>query len=137
LTRWTSEKGQEFLDHLREGVPVRVACRLVNISHGSIYNHKNADPEFSAEWDEAYKLGTETLEQEARRRAVEGWDEPKFHDGVVVGYVRKFDSTLLMFLLKSRDRDRFSDKSDVNMKLDATVNIAEKLERRRRKAGIE
>lgn len=40
------------------------------------------------------------LVDEARRRAHDGWDEPVWHQGEQVGLVRKYDSTMLIFLIK-------------------------------------
>jgi hypothetical protein len=41
------------------------------------------------------------MEQEADRRAIEGVDEPVFHKGTVVGHIRKYSDTLLIFRLKA------------------------------------
>jgi hypothetical protein len=48
-------------------------------------------------------IARDILVAEAWRRAVDGWEEPVFQKGEEVGRVRKFDSLLLMFLIKQRD----------------------------------
>lgn len=79
------------------------------------YDWKREEPEFFAAWEEAYQAGTEALEDEARRRAVDGWDEPRFYEGEQCGVVRKYSDTLLMFLLKSRDPARFADHTKMEL----------------------
>ena len=46
------------------------------------------------------RRGRGCLEDEARRRAVDGVDEPVFQQGKQVGTIRKHSDTLLIFLLK-------------------------------------
>ena len=55
----------------------------------------------------------DVLEWEARRRAVEGYEVPVFHQGVEVGSVRRFSDLLLIFLLKHRRPEIFQDKQIV------------------------
>jgi hypothetical protein len=115
VVKVTAEKKEQFLAAIRQGCTVSVASRALNIDPRSFYRHKVDEPDFAEDWNAAYKEGTELLEEEARRRAAEGWDEPVFYQGEIVGYVRKYDSTLLMFTLKARDRDRYSDKSETKI----------------------
>jgi hypothetical protein len=61
-----------------------------------------ADPEFRETYEEARGRHPDQLEAEALRRAVDGVDEPVFHDGEVVGHVRKYSDRLLMAILKAR-----------------------------------
>jgi hypothetical protein len=51
----------------------------------------------------------ELLETEMRRRAPVGWDEPVFHAGKVVGHIRKFSDTLLIFALKAERPEKYRD----------------------------
>ena len=53
------------------------------------------------------------LEAEARRRAVQGVRQPVFHQGKVVGHIRKYSDLLLIFLLKHRRPEIFADKAMV------------------------
>jgi len=110
-----------FLSALEEGLTITGACRAAKMSRQNHYNwlqavDKNGAPTVEAEvyrglFDEALRSGTEVLIDEAKRRAVEGWEEPRFNKhGDEVGRVRRYDSTLLMFLIKQRDpsfRERY------------------------------
>ena len=55
--------------------------------------------------------GTDALEDEAVRRAVEGVIKPVFHQGKRVGTLRVFSDPLLMFLLRARRPERFADRT--------------------------
>jgi hypothetical protein len=55
--------------------------------------------------------GTDALEDEAVRRAVEGVIKPVFHQGKRVGTLRVFSDPLLMFLLRARRPDKFADRT--------------------------
>jgi hypothetical protein len=48
------------------------------------------------------EAGTDLIEQEAWRRAVDGYDRPVFQDGELVGLVRAYSDVLLMMLLRGR-----------------------------------
>ena len=111
-----------FLAELRaNGGFVSKACEQVDVSKQTAYNWRKADEVFASEWDKAVELATEDLEKEARRRALHGVDEPVFYKGEVVGAVRKFSDTLLMFTIKAR-KPEYRDKIQVDVKqLDSDI----------------
>jgi hypothetical protein len=49
------------------------------------------------------------LEEAARERAVEGWEEPVYQRGELVGSVRKYSDPLLQMLLKGAKPQRYRD----------------------------
>lgn len=112
----TPEKREKFLKALSEfHGNVSKALEAVKISRMAAYDWKKDDPDFSQEWDDVVEAGTEELEQEAWRRAHEGWEEPVFYQGEVVGAVRKFSDTLLMFTLKGRRPEKYRENSKVEV----------------------
>jgi hypothetical protein len=64
-----------FLRLLERGEPVRAALRQCGWSVTDAYRRRRACPRFRWAWDRAVKVGVLAAESEARRRAVEGWDE--------------------------------------------------------------
>lgn len=102
-----------FLSALSRGYSVAHACRMVRISRVTVYNHRRDDEEFRLAWDDAVDEGTDLLEDEARRRALEGVVEPIFHKGVEVTQVKRYSDTLLIFLLKGRRPAKFRDNVDI------------------------
>jgi len=102
-----------FIDKLAHGYTVTGAARAIEKTRQRVYQWRDEDPEFRTAWKEAKQEGIDTLQDEARRRAVEGVAEPIIVDGHVVGQKIKYSDTLLMFLLKSLDRATFGDSSKI------------------------
>lgn len=96
-----------FCDALREGKTVSQAAASIGVGRATVYDWRKADDDFAAAWDDAYETGTDLIEQEAIRRAVEGVDEPVFYKGEVCGHVRKFSDTLLMQQLNARRPEKY------------------------------
>lgn len=65
-----------FLDALAVTGTVTQACEAVGVSRKSFYNWKQDDKEFASYLKDAFAEASERLEQEARRRAVQGIEEP-------------------------------------------------------------
>ena len=110
-TKRTAKKEEEFLDLLRTGTTVTKACKIVNIGRVTVYEWRQADEAFAKRWDEAIEIGTDSLEDEAVRRAHDGVDRPVFYQGDVCGHVREYSDTLLMFMLKGRRPEKFKDRA--------------------------
>lgn len=106
---------EQFLKALGEGYTVSTAADLIGFTRTTLYNYKREDAEFSAVWDDAYKRGTEFMEDEARRRAIEGTTKPIFYQGVQCGQVQEYSDTLMLALLKARDPAKFRERADVNV----------------------
>lgn len=97
------------------------------------YRRRDERPEFARAWDEALLEAQEHLEQVAYVRAVEGWEEPLAHQGVLTGHkVRKFSDQLLVHLLKA-NVPKFRDQAKVE------VNVGDEIIKRlaegRKRAG--
>lgn len=103
----TPEKRAQFLALLSEYGNVSRAAQECELSRPYLYKVKSEDASFATEWEEAARVGAARLEDEARRRAVEGWEEPVWHKGEMCGTVRKFSDTLLICLLKAHHPDKY------------------------------
>ena len=130
----TAEKEIAFLAALAATCSVTRACDAAGLGRQTAYDWRASDETFAKRWDEAKALGAEALEDEAIRRAHDGWDEPVFHQGVATSTIRKYDSTLLIFLLKGAKPEKYRERQDIN--LNATVDLgASILEARKRVGG--
>jgi hypothetical protein len=87
------EKRAILLEAIAAGLTITEAAARAGMSWRSIYDWRDADPQFAADYKLAYTAGTDVYEQEARRRA--------FEEG---------SDLLLMFLMKQRDPDRFNQR---------------------------
>lgn len=100
LTRAAREA---FLEALAAGWSVTHAAGRAGVYRRRFYEARDADPAFAEAWQDAWQQGTDVLVDEVRLRAFEGVDEPVFQKGELVGEVRRFSDTLLMFYVKQRD----------------------------------
>ena len=103
----TSEKRQKFLDALAQTCNITKACEISGIGRASVYDWRGEDEGFAKDWKKALEIGSELLEDEAVRRAREGVEEPVYQGGRLVGHVRKYSDTLLIFLLKGAKPEKY------------------------------
>ncbi len=126
-TGTTADAQAVFLGALSTGLTVSGAAKQAGVPRRTVYNWREADPVFAAAWDDAVEDGADVLEDEARRRAVEGVEEPMLFMGRIVKdekgntlTVRKYSDTLMTLLLKGRRpnvyRERVSAEIDANLK---------------------
>ena len=78
-----------FLEDLAENCNVASAVRVAGIAKSTAYKHREENPAFAAEWDDAVEAGIQALELAARKRAMTVSD------------------TLAIFLLKSHRPDTY------------------------------
>jgi hypothetical protein len=112
-----------FLGALEASGNISAAARRAGVGRATAYRHRAGESDFRAAWDEALEVATDALEAEARRRALEGWEEPVFFNGQECGRVRKYDSTLLIFLLKAHRPEKFRDHAAVQHSGDLTIRV--------------
>lgn len=99
-----------FLADLAKGISVSGACRTAKVGRQTVYDLRDRDEAFKADWDTAVESGVEYLEDEARRRAVEGVQKPVYQRGFKIDTIRDYSDTLLIFLLKGRAREKYGEK---------------------------
>ena len=94
-----------------------------------MYEWKEKDEAWRDSWEQAWHLGVDALEEEALRRGVEGFLEPVWYNGEIVGHRRKYSDNLLIFMLKGRRPGTFRDNASIEHSvqagapLDFTVNF--------------
>ena len=123
------EPRARFLAKLAAGFSIAAACRAERIGRRTAYDWRERDEEFAKAWDAAIEEGSDILEDEARRRAHDGVTKPVYQQGALVGVVREYSDTLLIFLLKARRPQKFRDnvKVDVSGKLTLEQLVTESL----------
>lgn len=114
-TDYTLKKKEKFLKALAEGHSISAAAKEAKIERRTVYNWRESDADFAADWDAAIEAGTDALEDEARRRAHDGTLKPVFYQGEEVGAVREYSDTLLIVLLKARRPQKYKERFDVNL----------------------
>ena len=84
------------------------AFHQTGVSRGIVHRKRTRFPHF----DKAVIAAQDhfkgaVLERAAVTRAIDGWNEPVYHQGVLVGYVRKFSDKLLSQLLDGHMPERY------------------------------
>ena len=80
------------------------SAQAAAVGRRTVYDWLIVEP-FKQLFDEAHEDALDQLEEEARRRAVDGVIEPVVSAGKVVTTVRKYSDNLLICLLKARRRN--------------------------------
>lgn len=113
LPEITAARKHAFLVAFSERGSIRAACAATEVGRTTLYDWRRNDAEFAAAFESAREDVVDKLEEEAFRRAVEGWDEPQFGriekdlDGEI-GMVRKFSDHLLAKLLEGNRPEKFN-----------------------------
>jgi len=121
----TQDKGkriERFLAELSSDANVSAAANAIGVSRRTVYDWREADPEFAKRWDAAVEIGLDALEDEAARRGMRGYEEITI-ERVPIGTkgrtrrvetkrVRKYSDTLLMFMLNGRRGHVFKNRHE-------------------------
>jgi hypothetical protein len=112
-------KKAAFLAAYRENGNIRLACKAAQIGRSSHYRWMERYPDYVKEFEQAKADAVDVLEAEARRRAVDGWEEKVgWYKGQAGGTVRRFSDTLLIFLLKGAVPEKYRERVEVRGALD-------------------
>ncbi|MDE0206907.1 MAG: hypothetical protein OXP66_12885 [Candidatus Tectomicrobia bacterium] len=103
-TRRTWEKA--FLSALEKTGIVGWAAKTAGVGRRTVYDHKQADPDFAESWEQALDTAEDNLWGEVIRRAVEGEKVPVYYKGKEVGHTTRKSDTLLMFAIREMQRRR-------------------------------
>lgn len=110
-----------------EGRSIKGACSAAGIADRTVRERRQKDPEFAAAFDQARREGGYALEDEAVRRAVEGTEEPIFHDGVQVGAVQRRSDSLLRLLLRGNKPKTYSQRVEPTIEEMSEEQMRERL----------
>jgi hypothetical protein len=105
-----------FLAALAAGSSVSEAAAASGFSSSALYSRRKTDADFAEAWRLALEDSTDILEKEARRRAIDGVEEPIYQGGLLVGTKTVYSDSLLSLLLKGRRKDIFSERRELTGK---------------------
>lgn len=108
---WKPEVQRAFIEALAETGSVRSAARRVNRAEVGAYmlrRHPEA-AEFRRAWDVALDIGMRRIEDVAMDRALNGVEVPVYSYGKIVGTRVVYNDRLLMFMLRNRAPERFTE----------------------------
>ena len=104
---------ERFLKAYTKKGTITHAAKLSGVSWAHHYRWMKEDPTYPPRLEQAKIEIADRAERAAIKRAIDGYDEPIFQQGIQVGTKRKYSDRLLMFYLKGRRRDVFGDKREI------------------------
>lgn len=106
----TPERQRMFIAALAASGIVTQAARAIGASLEALYKlrHRKGAEGFSAAWDMAIDRGMMRLEDCALERAIQGEERPVVSMGEVVATYTRHDTTLMLFLLRTRRAARYT-----------------------------
>lgn len=115
----TRQRRDAFLGALAATGNVSAAARAAGVARWWLYALRGKDAGFAALWRDAEEEAVDLLEAEARRRAVDGIEEPLMGGGKLIKddagqvvTIRRYNDRLLEFLLKAHRPDKYRDRSE-------------------------
>ena len=96
-----------FLAAFRTTACVRKAAQAAQIGRRRHYHWLKEDPDYRLAFERVKEEAIGDLEDEAVRRACEGWLKPVFYQGRPCGTIRRYSDKLLIFLLKGWRPERY------------------------------
>lgn len=109
--RKKAARQEAFLQAFRDTGNISVAAKLAGVDRKEHYRWLEAGGEYPKLFEDATDTAADGLEAEARRRAVEGIEEPVgWFKGEPGGYVKRYSDTLLIFLLKGAKPEKYRER---------------------------
>ena len=110
-----SPKKRAFLAALAHTGNITEAADIAHIARSAHYQWLEADPVYAAAYEDAMEQAAQRLEAEARRRAVDGVEEPVFYQGKQCGVIKRYSDALLMFLLKGALPEKYKERTSTEL----------------------
>lgn len=105
------------LELIESGEFIVDVAEIIGVSRQTLYREKGKNKAFAKAWQDAeaigHKIQADVTEQEMDFRGRIGWIEPKFFEGRICGFVRKYSDALLVARIKALDPARYGDKTKV------------------------
>ncbi len=112
-----------FLSAYVEMGNISQAAEAANVSRKVHYDWLKEDPDYVKDFESAHKASGDRLEQEARRRAVQGVDKPIFYKGDQVATIKEYSDTLLIFLMKGAMPEKYKDRFEHSGNNDKPIRV--------------
>lgn len=117
---------RQFLAAFSKSGSPHMAAKCAGVSVGTHYVWMSTRPRYKEAFLLAQDEANDYLEREARRRAIEGWREPVYQQGMLVGYKTKYSDPLHIELLRANNPEKFKPRvvtESTNRNMNANVNV--------------
>lgn len=110
LSAYTPKVAERFCQELAETGRIDRAADAIGVTRKTIGDWRIRYPVFAKAMDEARKIATTILEDEAWRRAHDGVIQIVYHKGRAAGEVRTYSDALLGMLLRANDPAKYRER---------------------------
>jgi len=124
----TKIKKRAFLAAFQATGSIKLAAKASQVHRATHYDWLKEDPEYKASFDLAQEEATDSLEVEARRRAIEGVMRRRFNPKTGESFNElEYSDTLLIFLLKANNPSKYRDRLSVDANVQANARFVVEL----------
>jgi transposase-like protein len=123
--KFTPARRAKFIQFVKETGLLAKSAQSVGLSKAQLDKVRKQEPEFDDRVSQALDVYRDSLEAEIRRRGVEGYEEPIYQGGVLVGHKQRYSDRLLEMLAK-RHIPAFREKVDIDATVSGGVLIVSK-----------
>ena len=113
----TKARQAKALALLESGEFICNVADQIGVTRQALFKLRRRNEAFRKAWDEAAVIGegiqASLCEEEMDFRGRIGWLEPKFFEGRICGFVKKYSDPLLLARLKAIAPERYGDKTKV------------------------
>lgn len=113
--QFDADRRAVFLKTLTETLNVSGSARAAGVCKRTVYNAREADPEFAQAWDAALDEGLDNAEESVNRRAFIGVLKPVYQQGQMVGKIREYSDGLAQFMLKAHRPEKYREKTALEL----------------------
>lgn len=110
LPRLTEDLRTKFFAELAESCNITKSAQACGLSRQHVHYMRRTDREFARRWEDAIEQATDALEYAARKRGKDGYQDPIYQGGKLVGHRTVYSDRMTEILLKAHRRDKFGDK---------------------------
>jgi hypothetical protein len=113
----TVKKKEAFLRNFPKYGRLGKTADAMGVKPHTVHGWLRQDNGFKEAYEDLRPVVAEMLLDEAVKRAKDGWKEPVYQGGKLVGTVRKKSDRLMSQLLKGFNQEMFGDRVEVNANL--------------------
>lgn len=114
---------QTYIDTLRRTGMRAISAQAAGVSVATIIKHLKKDEQFAESCNESLESYRDTIEAEAYRRAVTGFEKGIYYQGVRMDTELQYSDALMQTLLKGNRPEKYRDRLDVDARVIAGVMV--------------
>lgn len=127
--KFTVDRQRRFLEHFAKSHRWYESAEAAGVTYDCVKTHERANSVFAQQIAIARRQHMERIEKAIQDRGIDGWLEPKFHNGKIVGAIRRYSDDLLKFYARRRiaayrnDTPTIENNTTVPVQVNVQTNI--------------